>query len=287
MPKAIPAQVITQMDAQQASPVLLFELYLTATLRFSATKINFTFPTGGNVYTAKTIEIDDVQQSIEGQIGRVVCKFDNVSRDMSGYAHNESFSGKQLIIKRVYRNQVGSATYYNEVFNGSMERPSDIGRHWLTVAATRGKPLNRKMLKFAYQRMCPWEAGGTECNTDSNFDLTSLTASGTADSGTTTTLVDNALTQVDDYWNYGNIEITKGSITYYRKVSDFDAGTDAVTLDVELPVAVDNTCTYVIYKGCDQTWNTCGANVAWGPSADNELNFGGCIHITSKLDAGM
>ena len=44
-------------------------------------------------------------------------------------------------------------------------------------------------------------------------------------------------------------------------------------------MAVDNTCTYVLYKGCDQTWDTCGANNAWGPSANNQANFAGCLHI--------
>jgi len=44
-------------------------------------------------------------------------------------------------------------------------------------------------------------------------------------------------------------------------------------------VTVDNTCTYVMYKGCDQTWDTCGANNAWGPSANNQANFAGCLHI--------
>ena len=134
--------------------------------------------------------------------------------------------------------------------------------------------------------MCPWKFGGTECNTDALADLTALTASGTADSGSTTTLVDNALTQIDDYWNNGNIELTKGGIVYTRKVKNFVAATDTITLDVALPVAVDNTTTYVVYKGCDQTWATCKAENAWGPSADNYLNFGGCIHITKELDTG-
>lgn len=286
MPKDLPAAIITQLDAQQKRPVLLFELGLSSTIRFAAAKINVVFPTAGNTYTAKAIQVSGVQQSLEGQIGRVTVKFDNVVRDMAAYADNEDFRGKSLIIKRVYMDELGDVSYYNEVFNGYMERPKDISRHWLTVPATIGKPLNRKALDVAYQRMCPWVFGGSECNTDGYANLASLTASGTADSGSTTTLVDNALTQVDDYWNNGNIEITKSSVVYYRKVKDFVAATDTITLDIELPFAVDNTCTYVVYKGCDQTWDTCTGINAWGPSADNKYNFGGCIHITKKQDSG-
>lgn len=286
MPKAIPGAVITEMNLAQKRPVLLFELGLSSPLRFTAYKTNIVFPTAGNTYTAKAIQISGVSQSLEGQIGRVTIKFDNVIKDMAAYVNNEDFRGKSLIIKRIYLDSIANATDYNEVFNGHMERPSEISPQWLTVAATLGKPLNRKSLSFAYQRMCPWIFGGTECNADGNSDLTSLTASGTADSGSTTTLVDNALTQADDYWNHGEIEITKAGVVYYRRVKDFVAGTDTITFDVEMPFAIDGTCTYTIYKGCDQIWDTCKATNAWGPSADNYLNFGGCIHISKKADAG-
>ena len=282
MPKAIPADVITQMNAEYKKPCLLFELGLASTLRFAAYKTNVTFPTGGNVYTAKAILIDGVSQSLEGQIGRINVRFGNVSKDMAAYANNEPFRGKSIVIKRVYLDAIGNATFYNEVFNGYMEMPTGIGRQWLTVPATAGKPLNRMALSFPYQRLCPWAFGGTECDTDSLADLTSLTASGTADSGTVTTLVDDALTQADDYWNHGKIKITKASVDYWRTVKDFTAADDTVTFDVEMPFAIDDDCTYVIYKGCDKTWDCCESNSAFGPSADNSANFGGCLHIEKK-----
>lgn len=284
MPKNIPNAVIAEMNAVGKRPVLLFELGLSSTLRYAAYKTNVTFPTGGNVYTAKAITGGNVSQSLEGQIQRVTINFDNVSKDMAAYANLEDFRGKSLVIKRVYLDTVGDISYYNEVFRGHMEKPK-FSRQWLTVTATSGKGLDRKVLKDPYQRMCPLEFGGTKCNTNGNADLTSLTASGTADSGSTTTLVDNALTQAEGFWNYGEIEITKGTKTYYRKVKSFTAASDTVTFDVELPVAVDATCTYVIYKGCDKTLDTCKATVAWGPSADNNLNFKGFIHISKKADA--
>ena len=286
MAKAIPAQVIAQMDAVQKRPVLLFELGLSSTVRFAAYKINVVFPTGGSTYTAKAIRIGNVSQSLEGQIQRINVQFDNVKKDMAAYAHYEDFRGKPLIIKRIYLDAIGLATYYNEVFNGYMERPSGITPYWLTVPCSIGKPLSRKALSFQYQKMCPWIFGGSECNTNGYANLTVLKATGTADSGTTTTLVDNALTQADDYWNCGEIEITKSSVKYYRKVKDFVAATDTIILDVEMPFAINNTCTYVVYKGCDQTWDTCMGVNAWGPSADNKANFGGCIHISKKADAG-
>lgn len=284
MPKSLPAQVITQMDATIKRPVLLFELGLTSTLRYAAYKSNVTFPTGGNTYTAKAIQVTGLGQSLEGQTNRATIKFDDLSSDMSAYADAEEFKGLSLVIKRVYLDALGDVSYYKEVFNGKMESPDDYDYNWLTVKAYQGKSLNKRIFKFAYQRMCPWVFGGTECNTNGNADLSSLTASGTAESGSTTTLTDSALTEAGDYWNYGNIYITYNGVVYRRKVADFDTGTDTITLDVALPFAVDATCDYEVFKGCDQTWDTCSNTEQWGPSANNSLNFGGCIHIESLID---
>lgn len=285
MTKSLEAAVVTQLDAQAKRPVLLFELGLSTTLRFAAYRSSVVFPTGGDTYTAKAIKVSGISQSAEGELQRVTVEFDNVSRDMAAYADAEDFRGKSLVIKRVFLDAVASADNYVEVFNGTMEAPGGIGRQWLSLTAVCGKAINKKALSVAYQRACPWVFGGTECNTDSNADLTSLTASGTADSGTTSTLVDDALTQADNVWKHGRIEIVKDGVTYFRTVKSFTAATDTVTFDVELPVAVDDTTTYTMYRGCNKTWNTCSGSNAWGPSADNSANFGGFLHISPpKVD---
>lgn len=73
--------------------------------------------------------------------------------------------------------------------------------------------------------------------------------SGTADSGSATTLVDNALTQADDFWNGGFLIITGG--TNYgevRQVSGFVAGTDTVTT-AAFTKAIDSTSKYRLVVG--------------------------------------
>lgn len=392
--KALDANVVTQIDAQQRKARLLFEMALTGlTLRYAANISNITFPNGDTVYTAKAILFGGVSQSLEGQICRINVKFDNVATDMAAYVNTYEFEGRYLTIKRIFldasNNAPAASTEYAEVFHGKMEQPKDIGRQWLTVSATEGKPLNKQVLNDIYGKECRHTFGVGQCNKDGNADLTSLTASGTADSGTISTLVHTALTQADDYWNYGKISVTKSGTTYIRKVKDFvanissqgtitmagvavadetfvidsqtftwkasrvnagevtiganaaaavtnivtavtadlatvtavdgagdtvvvtaatagsagnsivfteastnmavdgagtlgttTAGADSVTtFDIALPVAVDNTTTYVLLKGCPKTWDACQANSAFGPSADNKLNFGGHIHI--------
>jgi len=280
MPKSLPAQVVTQIDATTSQPVLLFELELDAgTLRYCAANTNLVFPTGGNTYTAQTIQVGAIESTAEGQINRVSLQFDNVSGEWTSYTNGEKFDGKQIVIKKVYRDALGSAIYYNELFRGYLEEVKKITRFWCEMSAVSGKPLGRQMLLDVYQERCNHLFGYGQCNYDGYADLTSLKVVGTADSGTTSTLTDAALTQADDYWNHGQIQIIINSKTYYRKVADFDAGTDTITLDVPLPVSISNGDSYIVYKGCDQTWKTCSAQNAWGPSSDNSANFGGFIHI--------
>jgi len=78
----------------------------------------------------------------------------------------------------------------------------------------------------------------------SGFDIRDA-FTGTADSGTTTTLVDSILTQVDDYWNNHQIHITGGTNAgRSRVVTDFVASSDTITVSPAFPSAIDNTSIY-------------------------------------------
>lgn len=73
--------------------------------------------------------------------------------------------------------------------------------------------------------------------------------SGTADSGTITTLVDAARTEADnDYWNGSLLLITSGSTQgQIRRITDFDAATDTITVDPAFTQAI-STNTYLILR---------------------------------------
>lgn len=282
MAQDLPAAVDTQIAAEQSRPILLFELYLTAgTLRYSATNIDIIFPTGGggNTYYAKAVGMDNIKSSSDGQIETASFQFDNIAQDMWAYNVAESFDGNQIIVKKVYRDALGNPTYYRELFNGYMSEPSKVDKEWFIFEATSGNKFQRRLLQKFFQKECNNVFGDAACNADGLADLTSLTASGTADSGTVSTLVDAALTQADAFWQFGVINVTISGTTYRRFVESFVAATDTITFDVALPVAVTATSTYTVYKGCPLTVNACEANGAYGPSADNSANFDGFIHI--------
>lgn len=79
-----------------------------------------------------------------------------------------------------------------------------------------------------------------------------IVASGTADSGTTTTLVDAALTEADtDYWEGNLLKITSGNIAgQVRYIRAFTPGTDTLTVFPAFTQAV-STNTYEILPCAD------------------------------------
>jgi len=87
---------------------------------------------------------------------------------------------------------------------------------------------------LSYDVTLKTDIGAAKAVSDSAFAAItdpSWKTSGTADSGSGTTLVDDALTQVDDFWNMCRIMVTLASgSTYLNRVQDFDAGTDTLTL---------------------------------------------------------
>jgi len=73
---------------------------------------------------------------------------------------------------------------------------------------------------------------------------------GVAGSGTTTTIVDTSLTEIDDYWNGAMILFTNGDhIDMARNVTDFDAATDTLTFTPALPANVVNGDAYRLFPG--------------------------------------
>ena len=74
-------------------------------------------------------------------------------------------------------------------------------------------------------------------------------ATGTCDSGSTTTCVDAALTQGDNYWNNSILVMTSGNaVGQARCISDFVASSDTVYVAPAFSGAV-STDTYVILAG--------------------------------------
>jgi len=293
MARDLSSAVSSQISLQEKRPALLFELGIVSgsTLYYTNSNTNITFPTGIQAYTAKAIKVSGINHSSEGQINRITVKIDNVNRVMSGYVDLNVFENRPLVIKRVYLDALSGTTDYNEIFHGIMESPSTLSRFWGPITATAGKPLHAKAITKQYTRLCNNIFGNKFCNSDgySSLGSSDFYASGTIESATTNYFIDTSMTTgasaiPDNFWNYGIVKIGKSGTTYDRTVSDFTSATSKVNFNIEVPVTLDNSYRYIVYKGCAKTYNSCTAGFNWGPSQDNKNNFGGFLHIGRDKD---
>jgi uncharacterized phage protein (TIGR02218 family) len=300
MAKTLASDVNTVLAARQRTPILLVEFYLdSGTLYLARTLANVYFPDTpydpeeeerpetDQLYTARAIEVGSIAQSAEGQIQGCTISVDDVAGTFRALlAAGEEFQWKQIIMKRVYAGYLADASNYYEFFNGYINQVNSVSKRTFDLGVSAGTPLETRMMNWMYQKPCGWRFGDANCK----INRTSLSVSGYASGGSTTTLIDaGVLTHADNYWKHGIVQITIGANVYTRKISSSDSSDASITFDVAIPEPVVNATTYQVWKGCDQTLVTCngeGPN-AWGPDTDNTANFGGFLDIpTGPVDTG-
>jgi uncharacterized phage protein (TIGR02218 family) len=261
--------------------VYLLELALASgTLYLCDAIANITFPTAGTLYYAWRFSFDSIKNHITGEVDRVSFSFDNTDLTFRAYTDTDAFQGCRLTLRLIFADLLSSADYQMVLFTGLMSAPV-INEE--TVDIEVSSPLIRlggTIPRRRYQNNCHWKFADTNCTAGMNAGqiVTLIGAvNGTADSGTTTTLVDAALTEADDYWRYGTVEFTSGDNDgEIRTVTDFVASTDTVTLSYALPHAVVAGDGYTIKKGCNKTSAWCSVH------HNNWANFGGFVGLPQR-----
>lgn len=276
--------VETQVAAQKSRPVILVEMSLDAgTLRYAATNQNLIFPTGGNTYTAKAMKAGNIQTGRGNQIITCELSMDNVKGDMHGYNAAERFDGRSIEIMKVYRDALGGALYYNELIKGFMTEPK-FDKTWCIIPCIMGKALQRRLLLEYYATACQNIFGGYLCNYNGYADLTTLKKTSTVTTASAAYIYDSTFSQAADYWKYGRVKITISGVAYYRRIVGYSLTYKRAELDVPMHTDIPIGSAYTIYKGCPKTLEACKHTYAYGPSANNQANFKGYIHIGKYLD---
>jgi len=288
---ALGTQISSEIVATEKAPYILAEMYLdNLTLRWVLSSENITFPSGGSsLYIARAFDLDRINQSVEGIIQTVSISLDDVDGTFKVYENLYEFENRMLVLKRFYLSGESDAVpadgeMFDELFAGPMNLPDGGPAQKFKVSATLGDSLDKRMLTDYYNSNCNRIFGDKLC-AQNLYDDTYYTKTGTADSGSTAGFIDDALDQVDNFFDYGRVEVTHDGIKYGRKIKRF-VGNDSgeVQFDIGTPVAIENGDAYQVWVGCDNLWDTCAGNKAWGPSGENTLNFFGFPHIGSKRE---
>lgn len=265
MRNCYPLDYVWQND--EIRTALIYEIALdTAILRFAASSTDIIF--NGYRYRAWEIDCGSLEQKIGTHIERIKLKFDNTNRAMYAFVSAEDFTGKTLCIKRIARDSSHDGMY-DEVFYGRIETPRLNGQ-WVEISATQGAAKYVQGSTRLYSEACQRRFGDEQCNYNGLAELgeagTPVNASGTADSGTTTTLVDDALTQEGaDYWAGASLTLSfpervdpaREAAVFQRGVAHFNAATHELSWTSALPYdyPVDSTTTYALSMGDALTYS--------------------------------
>jgi len=275
MSRTIPAALVSVLSSEQNIPVELYEVYLEGiTYYYANAEQNITF--GSQTYTALGISRTRVSTSIDSKVDEISVQLDNVDKSFSQLIQSKSLPGKRIVIKKVFRGYLGSADNYIVTFDGKADSIAIDQDRVLVRIVSSLDAITKRYPGRTFKQTCNYKLGDTWCTV--NRESAANKGTGTATSGTVTTLVDTVnLNQADDYWNNGFVKVTGGTNSgLSRPILDFVQSSKTVTFRIGFPVAIDNTSQYTIYRGCDKTQSDCVNKFS------NWANYGGFVNIPEQ-----
>ncbi len=274
MSKPINATTLATAQAEGNVPITLCEIALdSGTKYFCDAAADIVFPTGGQTYTAWPFAYDGIRTSITGEVDRVRMTFDNADLTFSVYLAEEEWQGRVLTLKKVFSNLLSSSSYAVTMWSGDMAA-IDINESVFVVQVLSPMvALERKAPRRLFDVLCPWRFGETECGADTG-ELTSQTADS---GGSTTTMVDAARSEADDYWRYGTLTFTSGDLSGEAQIITTSVSSTGVVTTInpfsDAPTAGDQ---YKIKRGCAKTAGYCINTY------DNWDSFGGFVGLPER-----
>ncbi len=251
----------------QNKPVEIHDIYLgsqiaedTDTLHF----INFYKTTNfftylshaEQAYTPLGVSRSSVKRGSKNELSTVGYEIDNVNKAMGAYAAAHDFRNKRVVTRLIFRDNLTSYLDAKVIFDGYIQA---VTFEQTKMQVSCGPKIGSLSFEtgWLYEIQCNAKFGDTYCKVSKV--LAENTRSSSASSGTTTSFVSAALIEADDYWNYGVVTFNTGdNAGASRKITDFTASSDTVTLDYPLDNAVVAGDTYTIYRGCDKSLAMCG-----------------------------
>lgn len=131
--------------------------------------------------------------------------------------------------------------------------------------------LDIQMPRNLYQAGCVNTLYDTSCT----LLKSAFTATSSANSGSTQSVINTTMGQASGYFDLGGITFTSGqNAGFSRSVKAYvHGGTSTISVITPFPFLPAPGDTFTIYPGCDKTQNTCGAKFS------NIVNFRGMPYV--------
>lgn len=276
MSRTIPSSVSGFVAAVENRPVELYEVYLdTGTLYFAQAEANVTF--GGQVYTAIGISRSAVHTSMELSVDEVEVRLDNVDRFFAQQVIATDFIGRRLVTKKVFREDLSSASNFIPIFDGRIDEPV-LTQTTLTVKVRSWlDALHQYLPRRIFSSGCNYQLYDTSCTVAKTLG-TNVTTGTAIGSSTASVLVAAVLSGwADSYWGpAGSLVIATGSnANLGREVKASSQSSNSVSLRIAFPYTINSGEAFTLSRGCRKTLADCMSKF------NNFPNYGG-FHTIPK-----
>lgn len=271
MPRDINSVIETLKDNPENMPFEIYQIYLdeeTLYLACYPENVEF-FDENGNpqTYYAAALSRQGVNTKTDTEVDTTQVTIDNVSRDMSSYIAHTEFVGRKIVIWKVFHEDLSDPENYVPIFEGYMDEPN-ISQYTMSVTVVSSlDTLNKKTPGRKFQVKCPWQFGSDECG------RAIPTAKGTVDSIDGLTVYDSALSQQNNFWEFGSLTIGKET----RVIESSANGSITVEYPFDKAQAGDS---YTAKAGCDKTMDGPNGCQRW----NNKEHYGGFLSIPKIKD---
>jgi uncharacterized phage protein (TIGR02218 family) len=277
MPRNVPTALTTIVASDLNQPVELYEVALDdQTYYYANAEQDITL--GSQVYTALAISRTRVGTSMDSKVDEISVQLDNVDLGFSQLVASKDLQGRNVTIKKVFRDYLGDTANIITLFDGRMDSIAIDQQKILIRIVSWLDAILKKYPGRVYQQQCNYKFGDTWCAIDKESAANKTIGTAEATS-TAMVLVDTALNQADGYWDDGFVQISAGTnVNLGRPIRSFAVvgGKGNVTLRLGFPQALDATSQYIIYRGCNKTKDACINKY------DNWLKYGGFTTVPRK-----
>ncbi len=274
--KEFSVETYDRLLSEEMSPIELMWVFLegdtSPTHRYVLATRQVGF--GGYAHTPLAWGRGSVSGSVGSALDKMDVRIDNVSLWFSQLATKRPIDGSRLKLIRIFRETWADPTSNVVIFDGRIQSMAFDGESVVVEVVSHMSFLNRPCPGRVYMPQCNYRFGSALCGVDlANY--TSATLAGGCGSSTRV-FVNAALTEKDNYWAFGYVEIQDGDYKGLRRpVGSSSLANHAVYLRYPFPVTLEGKNVKIV-AGCHKNKEFCDGE------RDNLLNYGGFAEVPRR-----
>jgi uncharacterized phage protein (TIGR02218 family) len=260
----------------EMSPVELMWVYLdgdtTPSHRYGLATRKIAF--GGFAHTPLSWKRGAVKGAAKTALDKVDIQIDNVNAWFSTLATQRPLDGTRVKLIRCFQETWEDSDNLIVIFDGRIQSMTFDSKHAVVEIVSHMSFLNRPCPGRLFMPQCNYRLGSTRCGVDLAAVSTGTIAGGSGSSSLA--LVNASLTDADNFWAFGYVEIVSGDYKGLRRpVRASSSANTSVYLRYPFPISLEGVNVKVV-PGCHKTKAYCNDTYA------NLLNFGGFAEVPRR-----